>query len=106
MIHIDTSTVLVTPSSYSCKEQGIQDQKFMVKIQANLICHLYILLLFLNIPNNMYTSLSNYYFFQREKKKKTSTSVFYIHLHMLLASKYYDMKERKKKNDKVFLLPL
>ena len=76
----------------------------MVKIQANLVCHLYILLLFLNIPNNMYTSLKNYYSFQR---KKTSTSVFYIHLHMSLASKYYDMTERnKKKNDKVFLLPL
>ena len=43
----------------------------------------------------------------REKKKTTSTSVFYIHLHMLLASKYYDMKERnEKKNDKVLLLPL
>ena len=31
------------------------------------------------------------------EKKKTSTSVFYIHLHMLLGSKYYDMKERNEK---------
>ena len=29
---------------------------YKTKIQANLVNHLYILLLFLNIPNNMYTS--------------------------------------------------
>ena len=52
----------------------------------------------------MYIRILVKIFFFREKK---ITSVFYIHVHMLLvlASKHYDMKERnEKKNDKVFFV--
>ena len=54
----------------------------------------------------MYIRILVEIFFFREKK---ITSVFYIHVHMLLvlASKHYDMKERnEKKMTRCFLLPL
>ena len=42
-------------------------------------------------------------FFSEKKKTGTRLSVFYIHVHntiILLACKYYDMKERNEKKNK------
>ena len=72
----------------------------MVKIQANLVshCHLHIFTSLLKHTKQHVYILVELLFFS--EKKKTSTSVFYVHVHTLLASKYYDMKERNEKKKK------